>query len=210
MTQRANNFIKIVRLTGREPDPLFSAIETLHRAELSAGALAHMPHGFLRRFYRHMAAQHDLVVLAALEDRRVVGFVSGSVVEARFSSLIERFARSHPRTLIAAAFRLMAHPAAVLRLASLSRSLMRGPAPISGPQLLSIAVYRAEVARGVGRQLFEALSTEFMRRGVREFNVIAAHTQVSAIAFYNRCGCIPTSQVVLGDLPCTVFRCGPS
>jgi ribosomal protein S18 acetylase RimI-like enzyme len=208
MSQQASSSIRIVRLTGMESDPVFSAIEMLHRVELSAGALAHMPHGFLRQFYRHMAAQHDLVVIGALEGCRVVGFVSGSMVDARPFSLVWRFARSNAGAVIAAAVRLMVRPTGVLRLVRLAGSLVRdrGQGRISGPQLLSIAVNRAEAARGIGRRLFEVLAADFMRRGVREFVVIAAHTQVSAMAFYERRGCIPVTEIVLGGLPCTVFR----
>src|SRR5262245_56545092 len=123
MTQQASSFIRIVRLTGVEHESVFSAMETLHREELSAGTLAHMPHGFLRRFYMYMAAQRDLDVLGAFNGARIVGFVSGSFVDAHLFRLVRQFASSNPGTMVAVALRLVGRPTDTLRLIRLASSL---------------------------------------------------------------------------------------
>ena len=131
------------------------------------------------------------------------------MAKARFSKLIGWFAVADPRTAAATTARLIASPTNALRLIRLIGSLVRdlGKTPIGGSQLLSLAVNRAEAARGIGRQLFEGLAAFFSRSGVREFSVVAAHTQIAALTFYERRGCVPTAEVKLGSLPCTVFRC---
>ena len=82
--------------------------------------------------------------------------------------------------------------------------------PISGPQLLSIAVSSTrrlltELAGNYSR----ALSAEFMRKGASANSlVIAAHAQVPAMALLTSAeAAFPLPEVALGGLPCTVFRC---
>ena len=208
MSQQAISQIKLMLLAGTEPDWIFSRIEELHRVELSVGALAHIPQGFLGKFYKHIATQSDCVVFAALEASRVVGFVCGATTTGSLLGRFARFAHSYPSTIIASVLRLIARPGDLRRLLQLAGSLV-GHQPkewIGGPQLLSIAVDRTESARGIGKQLFGGLSDQFSRKGIHEFVVIAAHTQASALAFYRRLGCTPVAETMFGGLPCTVFR----
>ena len=86
MSEQASSSIRIVRLCGTESDHIFSEIESLHRAELSAGALARMPHGFLRQFYKYMASQDDVAVLGAFDGARVVGFICAQWQRLAFPS----------------------------------------------------------------------------------------------------------------------------
>jgi hypothetical protein len=53
---------RIARLDGGQNFRKFQQIEALHRAQLAAGALAHMPDGFLAHFYRYLATRIDCVV----------------------------------------------------------------------------------------------------------------------------------------------------
>ena len=60
-----------------------------------------MPHGLSQLNYKHMAAQSTtLIVLAALEDSRVVGFVSGSVIDvSMFKACLRGLLWSRTRAL---------------------------------------------------------------------------------------------------------------
>jgi ribosomal protein S18 acetylase RimI-like enzyme len=126
----------------------------------------------------------------------------------RLLQLLHRFARSKQRVMLASIVKLMVRPNDCFRLLRLATSFARdrGHKYNSDPQLLSIAVAPEQTARGIGRTLFEGFASELKRRGVYEFVIIAAHTQVSAISFYGRRGCVPVAKVALGSLPCTVFR----
>jgi GNAT superfamily N-acetyltransferase len=196
----------IVSLTGGQNFRTFQEIEALHRAQLAAGALAHMPAGFLASFYRYLATRTDCAVFVAETEGRVAGFVAGSL---HASGLLKSFLLAEPLRALGYGARLLLAPRLLFRITSLARYLAAGgrDSDMDERQLLSIAVHPDDLRSRVGTGLFSALSDWFRSRDAEDFGVIAAKTQTAALQFYRRCGAAEVGETRLGGLSSIRFRC---
>jgi ribosomal protein S18 acetylase RimI-like enzyme len=195
----------ITRLHGREGERTFHQIEALHRAQLAAGALAHMPATFLAGFYRYLATRTDCVVLTAEKDGAVAGFVAGTL---HASGLLKAFVLAQPLQMVGYGAKLLLTPTLLFRVVSLASQLVsRGPEPdIDERQLLSIAVDPGDIRAGIGRTLFHGVQDWFRSQGADDFGIIAARTQIAALEFYRRCGAVEVGETSLGGLSSIRFR----
>ena len=196
---------KIVRLDGGHDLRAFRQIEALHRAQLAAGALAHMPAGFLANFYRYLATRTDCAVFTAETEGRMAGFVAGTM---HASGLLKSFLLAEPLWTLGYSVRLVLAPRLFFRIVSLARHLAAGgrDADMDERQLLSIAVDPGDLRSGVGTGLFSALRGWFRSQGAEDFGVIAAKTQTAALHFYRRCGAAEVGETRLGGLSSIRFR----
>jgi GNAT superfamily N-acetyltransferase len=197
---------KIARLDGAGDFRSFQQIEVLHRGQLAAGALAHMPAGFLAGFYRYIATRSDCAVFTAESEGRVAGFVAGTL---HASGLLKSFLRAEPLPTLGYSVRLVLAPRLFCRIVSLARQLAAGgrDSNIDERQLLSIAVDPGDLRSGVATCLFNALREWFRSHGAEEFGIIAAATQTAALHFYRRCGAAEVGETTLGGLSSIRFRC---
>src|SRR5262245_23491055 len=198
--------VKIARLEGDEDLRTFQEIEALHRAQLVAGALAHMPAGFLANFYRYLAIRTDSAVFTAETECHVVGFVAGTL---HAPDLLRSFLLAEPLRTLGYCARLLLAPRLLLRVVSVARHLAAdgGEFDMDERQLLSIAVDPDDLRSGVGTGLFSALRGWFRSQGAEDFGVIAAKTQTAALHFYRRCGAAEVGETTLGGLGSIRFRC---
>lgn len=196
---------KIARLDGGQDFRTFQRIEALHRAQLAAGALAHMPAGFLAHFYRYLATRIDCAVFTAEREGRVAGFVAGTL---HASGLLKSFLLADPLRTLGYCARLLLAPRLLFRVVSLARHLATGgrESDMDERQLLSIAVDPGDLRSGVGIGLFSALRGWFRSHGAEDFGVIAAKTQTAALHFYRRCGAAEVGETRLGGLSSIRFR----
>src|SRR5262245_11535384 len=126
---------RIARLDGGEAYRTFRQIEALHRAQLAAGALAHMPTDFLAGFYRHVATRPDCVVLIAETEGGLAGFAAGTL---HASGLLRSFLLAEPLEMLRYCTRLLLAPRLLLRVVSLARHLVGRQPDMDERQLLSI------------------------------------------------------------------------
>jgi GNAT superfamily N-acetyltransferase len=205
MNYRPGNTAKIAKVNATEEHRTFREIEALHRTELAAGALAHMPPGFLASFYRYLANRNDCVVITAENEGRVVGFVVGTL---HASSLLKSFVFAKPLETAKHGTRLMRAPRLLFRIISLALKLTSGDkqSHLDDRQLLSIAVDLGSSRLGIGTSLFNAVCEWFRLQGVSDFEIIAATTQTAALRFYKRCGAAEVGKTKLGGLDAVRFR----
>jgi ribosomal protein S18 acetylase RimI-like enzyme len=196
--------VNIVRLGWDSEAQYFLDIARLHERELKAGLLAKLGPVFLSDFYRYVAADRDSVVLAAVDGKHAIGFVSGTVDIGRF----------YHRFLLHRGFRLAWHLVPyLLRRGSLSRIgsfrtyLSRGRSELPSSELTSLAVDSSIQRSGVGKALFRAFREDLCNRGIPLFKVSAATTQAAALLFYPALGARQVAVTRLGELELIVFVC---
>lgn len=203
MTDEQGDTVEITQLTAGTDFGLFRKIEHLHRVQLVAGALAHMPQGFLARFYRFLAGDTESVVIAATRNGRLVGFVTGTL---RANELFKSFVFASPLRMVAYGIGLLFKPSLLVRIASISRRLIPENRTGSDRQLLSIAVATEYGRSGIGRVLFHALALWFRQHGAEHFDILSAFSQKAALQFYERHGASKVGETTLGGLPSILFR----
>lgn len=187
---------------------LFAEIEALHRRQLSAGALAHMPRGFLSRFYLMLAESEDCCVIAAVQKTpddtfSVRAFVAGSIAS---STLRRRLLTSSPIAILFDGIRLLAKPSLFARVVGISRKMNRIEAQVDENQLLSIAVAPESARTGLGQQMVAELGRWFVDKGQSSYDLIASDTQTAALAFYDKLGAQTIGKTDLGGLNSFVLR----
>lgn len=205
MVRAFGNTADIVKAIRPEDKRTFIEIEALHRAQLAAGALAHMPLGFLARFYSYLAGRPDSVVLTVEKQGRVAGFVAGTL---HASGLLRSFLVAEPTTFLTYGLSLLLKPRLLSRVLSLMlHSAVRGKREgVDDCQLLSIAVVPDCGRSGVGTVLFGAICDWFRQRGADQFEIVAAKTQLAALSFYVRRGAAKVGETNLGGLNSVLFR----
>jgi ribosomal protein S18 acetylase RimI-like enzyme len=197
--------VKIARLEGGGDRRTFQEIEALHRAQLAAGTLAHMPTGFLASFYRYLANRTDCVVLTVEQGGRMSGFAAGTL---HASGLLKSFAVAKPLEIVGYSAKLLLEVRLLFRVLSLAGHFVAGAkqSHMDERQLLSIAVDPGCSRLGMGTDLFNALCDWFRICGAENFGIIAARTQTAALQFYKRRGATEVGETRLAGLDSVCFR----
>ena len=156
---------------------------TLHVTEIGEGFLPTLGDRFLDHLYRRVVRAPPSFAFVAADGDAVMGFAAGTenLRELYRSFLLHdgvaamvaagpRIARSWRRVL--ETLRYPAHEGADLP-----------PA-----ELIAIAVGNEARGRGVGRELVDAVTTEFTRRGVTAARVVAGVDNEAALGLYRACG----------------------
>jgi ribosomal protein S18 acetylase RimI-like enzyme len=180
---------------GTEADAMAAA--TLHASEISEGFLPSLGRPFLARLYRRIVRSRGSFLLVAHDGDEIVGFVAGTEhVRDLYRSFLwhdgagatvaalPRIVRSWRRVVETLRYPVGASP----ERAGQARDLP--PA-----ELLAIAVIPAARGRGAGRQLVEALTSEFRRRGVGAVRVVVGAENDAALALYEHCGFVTAAVI---------------
>jgi len=168
-------------------------IARIHEAEISDGFLPTLGLRFLQLLYLGIATSPSTVLFAATLDGRIVGFVAGAFSTSTFYrefarrfygrilSLLMVQAVRRPR-IIVKCFETLTYP-------SRARSISE-----ERPEILNFCVLRDFQGCGIGRALFEALTSEFAKTGVRTVRIVTGADQKSARTFYERAGAKHTAD----------------
>jgi ribosomal protein S18 acetylase RimI-like enzyme len=190
--------VEIHTIEGGGHERICKRVAEIHAETLTVGLLATLGEPFLERLYRSSVRDKSCVLIVAVEDSRIIGFVMGSIAP---SSLYLRSAlRSFPQILMA----ILKRPSLLNRVLSVLRYAMRSTGYPSA-ELLSIAVCPEHRRTGVSGILLREFKSKMMIRNVDKFRVTAADTQMAALKFYRRNGGVPISEFDLGGLRSVTF-----
>lgn len=165
----------------------------LHATSITEGFLPRLGPRFLERLYRCVVSDERSFLLVADEDgegeRRVVGMIAGT---EDVHALYRRFLRRDGIiAAVVAAPRVLRNTGAVLETLRYGSSAPDLPAA----ELLAVAVDDAARGKGLGRELVDALSSEFARRGTSSTKVVVGAANDPALHLYRVCGYRDASTV---------------
>ena len=159
------------------------AMARLHAAEIGEGFLATLGPRFLGHLYRLVVRSPSSFAYVADDGAAVVGFAAGTEnLRGLYRSFIlydgaAVMLASGPR--IARSWR---------RVVETLRYPAREGADLPPAELIAIAVGHGARGRGLGRDLVDAVTAEFARRGVTAARVVAGADNEAALGLYRACG----------------------
>jgi ribosomal protein S18 acetylase RimI-like enzyme len=162
----------------------------LHASGISEGFLPRLGPRFLTRLYRCVVKDDRSFLFVAEEQGRIVGMIAGT---EDVHALYRRFLRRDGLVAtIVAAPRVLRHAGAVLETLRYGGSSGTDLPPA---ELLAVAVDGAARGRGLGRELVDALNSEFERRAISSSKVVVGATNDHALHLYRGCGYRDASTV---------------
>jgi ribosomal protein S18 acetylase RimI-like enzyme len=190
--------IEIRTIEGGDHEQICKKVAQIHAKTLTVGLLPSLGKPFLERLYRSAARDKSCILIVAVEDGRIIGFVMGSIAPP---TLYLRSAfQTFPQILTA----MIKRPRVLSRLLSVLRYAARSTSNPSA-ELLSIAVCREHRGTGISGVLLREFKLKMMIRNIRKFRVTATETQRAALKFYRKNGGIPVSEFNLGGLRSVTF-----
>jgi ribosomal protein S18 acetylase RimI-like enzyme len=192
------DMIEIRTIEGGDHEEICKKIAQIHAKTLTVGLLPTLGQPFLEGLYRSAARDRSCVLIVAVEDDRVIGFVMGSICPPSF--YLRSAFRSFPRILTA----IVKRPRVLSRLLSVFRYAARSNSNPSA-ELLSIAVCRKYRGTGISGALLREFKLKMTIRNIHKFRVTAADTQMAALKFYRKNGGIALSDFDLGGLRSVTF-----
>jgi GNAT superfamily N-acetyltransferase len=206
--------MNVVRLGTADAHERFAEVAEIHIAEVHHGCLPALGVKSLARLYRELAAAPASGVWAAIEDDRVVGFVSGcgsarkmyravlaqAVVPLLLASIRSMLGRGLIRNLCA----MMLYP---FRRPRVSAEADRAVRDGSEPELLAIAVRGPWQGRGVGRRLIAAFEQclPSWANGSRYY-VSTNIAEAASNEFYRKMGFVACGTMRYHHLTLQVYR----
>lgn len=164
------------------------SIASLHVCGISSGFLSRLGEQFLRLLYRSILHSDAGILIVALCDGQVVGFVSGAVsIKPIYKILLKDNYPILCFILLPQIFYWKTLRRIVDILLYSFRSVGNEKIYVS-PELLSIAVDKEYRGQGIARALFERLTVEFERHGVSQFKIVVGESLVPAQCFYEKMG----------------------
>ncbi|MGH1561485.1 GNAT family N-acetyltransferase [Mumia sp. DW29H23] len=173
-----------------------AAVVAVHRASFPGFFLTSLGPRFLATFYAGLVRRELGILLVAVRDGEVVGFVGGSPDQRRFYRSLVR--RHGARLALAVLPALVRHPASAGRVLRGRERLHADHDPPSTPAcLMSLAVDPAVQAHGYGEALVRAFDVEVRRRGGAGYVLTTDAVDNDAVnAFYLRLGLVRTRTSV--------------
>lgn len=169
------------------------AVVDIHREAFPGFFLTNMGPRFLAAYYKMVLGSPEGIMLVALKDEKIAGFVSGFVEPSRF---YRRMRRNLFLLGIPAAIRLFGYPrllldvsGRVLRVGVSGHPQGRQMTDVPAAELSSLAVRPSLRRHGHARRLVTAFLTEAFRRGMENVHVTTdASDNQCAHAFYSSLG----------------------
>lgn len=164
----------------------------LHKQYIPTGFLSSLGIGFLTRMYTFIACDTYSILIVAIENEKVIGFVTGAVDVSR---LYRRFIIKN------VLWGVMLLPTLITwnRVKTAFETLLypRKEELINLPQaeLLSIVIDRPYQGQGISTLLYEHLKIFFQARGISAFKIIVGGTLSAAICFYQKMGATKVTEI---------------
>lgn len=169
-------------------------VARLHQVGVNAGFLSSLGVSFLIKLYTTISSTDGGVLIVALKDDKVAGFVSGAVsIKPIYRRLLKTNFFSLPFILLPALLSFKN----IKKIAELAFLPKREQEEISGTpaQLLSIVVDQNDRGEGIAQVLFERLISEFKNKSVASFKIVVGLELAHAEKFYARAGAIKAREV---------------
>jgi len=170
----------------------FIEVARLHCHGLPQGFLSTLGEKFLSAFYQLIAESELGVVILAIAEGRVVGFVSGATCPRSITQTLWK----ERGLMVALLWNVIFSPKKIGRLIESRRYALRDhPGLRECPaELLSLVVEESFRGKGVGRELFRRLRAWMRDKGVDRFKIMVGSALVGAQSFYEKNGAIKQSQ----------------
>jgi GNAT superfamily N-acetyltransferase len=176
----------------------FIWIAKLHSTGITEGFLSSLGTRFLSVLYRGIARSNYSGVMVAIEQDKVIGFISYTKdIKICYRELL----RSEWPALAVSLLPNIAKPSVYRRILETLRYPKRqvqriGASPDTSAELLSMAVGSDARGKGVGKLLVNALDQEMSRLGVVGYQVVTHGIDERSNAFYVSCGFVRISEFV--------------
>ena len=159
------------------------AMAALHVTEIDEGFLPTLGARFLDHLYRRVVRSPSSFAFVATDDDAVAGFAAGT---ENLRELYRSFLLHDGVAAVVAAGPRIAR--SWRRVMETLRYPTHEGADLPPAELIAIAVGHAARGRGLGRELVDAVTTEFARRGVTAARVVAGADNEAALGLYRACG----------------------
>lgn len=164
----------------------------LHTQYIPTGFLSSLGSAFFNRMYAFIATDESAVLVVAVEGKRVIGFIAGTV-DVR--SFYRRFIRKNILWGLILLPKLVTWASIKRALETLLYPLKHELGGLPQAELLSIVVDHPYQGKGISTLLYERLKKYFQMSGVREFKIIVGSTLMSAICFYQKMGATKITEI---------------
>ena len=185
-----NKMQQIIIQTASEKE--CDAIAKLHFEYIPTGFLSSLGIPFLRLLYQSMTNSKYAFCIIALEDNKVIGFVSSTT---NVSAFYKEFMR---RNFFKAVLILLPKFFNIKTVRKIFETLfypIKKNTALPKAELLSIVVDKNYQGKGVSKELFKRLVNELGKRGVREFKVVVGENLMPACKFYEKMGGVLYSKI---------------
>lgn len=159
-------------------------VALLHIRRLKQGFLPLLGEGFLTLLYEAMVRDSRTILLVALEEGRLVGFVSGG---RELRSLILSMLKEPLRLVRALFFRVF--DINIWRgVFSILKNIFGSSEKVKVIELFSIAVSEEALTKRIGSSLYSAFCIEIQNNGGTEFQIMVGSDLKDSLRFYERQG----------------------
>lgn len=138
--------------------------------------------GFLERLYKCVLADRAAFMVAASEEKKLLGFILAAEESRRvFRTIIQR-----PHLFLPSVLKtIFRRPSTLKKIAETLFYPSRQGKKVR-PELLVMAVRKDRRSQGVGSRLVETLDEAFRERGCRAYKVVVHDVMASSIRFYEK------------------------
>jgi GNAT superfamily N-acetyltransferase len=162
------------------------ALGDLHSRLIPSGFLSSLGQGFLSVLYGELVKSPESFAFVAVRDGTPVGFITAVI---RLRNFYAGFLRSAFFRVLPLLFVRMFRPGVIGRiLETLLYSGRNEGAVLPGPELLSLAVDPGSRGGGTSGLLWDAMVSEFRRRGAKGFKAVVGAGLEPALKFYTKKG----------------------
>jgi ribosomal protein S18 acetylase RimI-like enzyme len=169
------------------------ALAGLHAARITEGFLPTLGVPFLTRLYRRIALSSDASAFVVADGGQILAFAAGT---ARVRGLYKEF-HIHDGAIAG----LRAAPR-VLRSWRRVLETLRYPettAELPTAEVLAVVTADHAVGRGLGARVVDAVTADFVRRGIAAAKVTVGADNGPALAMYRRCGFVSAAKIHVHD-----------
>ncbi len=162
-------------------------VAKLHKNLIKTGFLSQLGEKFLSVLYSSMVTSPNAFCIVAIENGRVIGFISGAISVRKFYK--EFVSKNFFEILVLLIIKMIQNPIVLIR--ALETAMYSGgkhSLEMPEAELLSVAVDKNYHGKGVSKVLFEELVKEFRRRGVKKFKVVVGEPLIRAQKYYEKLG----------------------
>lgn len=169
-------------------------IAKIHVGSLNESFLGTLGEKFLNLFYRALIEHKNSKVIVIEDDNKIIGFVSGS---SDTKSFYKYFLKSK---FIHAGINLLPKVVSLNTLRKILETLTYPNNEITTSELpkaelLSIALTKDVLRKGLGKTLFYALADEFNKEEIYKFKITVGDNLFYANKFYQKMGCIKVAEI---------------